>query len=392
MKIVIFGSYNGTSLGDTAILVGLIKSLERVLPNDRLEIRVVLAKDFDLISLAEKFHIKAKVKTYTWNAFSLPIFSQFEKAKFRLSGEKISGVSLKKALSDADMLLIGGGNLIMDLYSAWPPVLQKVCRLSKKMSIPYYFIGVGAGPISRLNSERLLADALSGAETVVFRDVGSKNYVKDRIDLPDSSVMPDLVFGIEVQNFEPPSSYPDDILLLNLAGIYSANWPEKNAVYYRAYIEKMQVLIDYCSTGKEISGLRFFRSNSSDWVAEEDFLENNGGLRAFTNIDSSYSGVSLHELFEYAKSARYAVTTRLHAGLIAALCGCAVLPIAYQPKVRDVFEDLGICNSIDIDKFLSNGFDIDDASVQFRALERKTVFDKRDKIDRELLGIVSRHI
>jgi polysaccharide pyruvyl transferase WcaK-like protein len=56
--------------------------------------------------------------------------------------------------------------------------------------------------------------------------------------------------------------------------------------------------------------------------------------------------MTTREIILQLQSAKFAITTRLHAGLLAARVRTPIIAFAYQNKVRDVLTDLGLSNCV----------------------------------------------
>lgn len=346
MKIAIFGSYNGGSIGDTAILLGLTSSIFRVF-GDKVEITVIALGNLEINKEIGGLGIEQRVKEITANRifddslFGMGAFINKGWRFFKRLRDRppVNKNRIRKILNDSDVLLIGGGNLLMDLYRDWPKILKEVCDLSKDCSVPYYFIGVGAAPINTIHGKHDLLHSLKYAESVYFRDSTSKKYCEEHLGFSESFVGPDLAFGIEYTHFtQSDKKYS---LMLNLAAVYSERWPVKDLEKYNNYLSGMVVVVDRLVQSLGVNELIVFNTNHPlDEFASEDFIKKYmHSSRSQIPLKFIKGKSTVSGLLAICSKAKFSLVTRLHAGIISSISGCYVFAIEYQPKVRDVLEN-----------------------------------------------------
>jgi polysaccharide pyruvyl transferase WcaK-like protein len=376
-KIAIFGSYNSSSIGDTAILVGLIASLVRVF-GETISIKVLVAKKLNIDAELKQLNIGAKVSEHVIFDRS-PDSGSFTEKISRISHRvvrKISGSSVvkknktKSLLRDSDILLIGGGNLIMDLYPAWPLILRDVCESAKKANIPYGFAGIGAGPIQNEPGKSIFTRCLNEAEFVSFRDEHSKRLCEEVLGFSKSMVGPDLALGISLP--ENVFSNIRDSVFVNVAAVYSERWPIKDVSKFELYIENICELLILLLQKTNIKHIFLFNTNYPlDDLASLKLMGLLGEKRLGFKVHYLEGKRSVGELLGFLSRAKLALVTRLHAGILAELAGSDLVAVSYQPKVEDVlsayFPGARIVN---IDKLLLGQFDdLDDFYLREDTIE-----------------------
>ncbi|MBF7052531.1 polysaccharide pyruvyl transferase family protein [Halomonas sp. KAO] len=349
MKVAIFGSYNGGSIGDTAILLGLISSVFRVLGDD-VEITVLALGTLGINSELEELGGRQRVKRVKEVAIYRKVdYSFLGVEKFlnkgwrvlrRLRGRvQVNERRIRSVLNNSDVLLVGGGNLVMDLYKNWPKLLKLVCSVSKDVGVPYSFIGVGSAPINTLQGKNDLLYSLKSAKSVYFRDLTSKKYTEDHLGFEKSAVGPDLAFGIDSPQLTQADK--ENVLMLNLAAVYSRQWPVKDPDKYDNYLSNMVVVVDRLVESLSIKELVIFNTNYPlDETAAEDFIKK---YKSSSNLSVSLNFIrgrnTVSRLLDICSKAKFSLVTRLHAGIISKISGAHVLAIEYQPKVKDVLEN-----------------------------------------------------
>lgn len=320
MKVSIFGSYNGSSIGDTAILLGLISSIFRVLGDD-VEITVITFGSIGINEELAELGIKKRVKEISANR-GFPDYSYGIGELLNRSWRYVKRIQRKSILNEgrvreglrgSDILLIGGGNLVMDLYESWPRALMSVCNVSNNLHIPYGFIGVGSAPINTAQGKKNLLASLELSSGVCFRDSASKEYCAEHLKFYRSSVGPDLAFGIECPSVTQTDKA--DVLLVNLAGVYSECWPVKDQDKYSAYLSNMVDVVDRLVESLSIKELVVFNTNYPlDEIASEDFLNKyRDSSRAPVPLSLVRGRHTVASLLRICSQAKYSLVTRLHA-------------------------------------------------------------------------------
>ncbi len=387
MNIVIFGSYNGRSIGDTAILLGLISAIFRIW-GDKVEVTVLAMGCIGVNEELEGLGVKSRVK-------EIPVYRKLPEFPCgvgallnkgwrylkRLQGKPaLNEGEIRRILQSADLLMVGGGNLLMDLYPAWPEILKLVCDLSKGLSVPYYFIGVGAAPINTEDGKRDLLYCLESSSGVYFRDVKSKIYCEEVLGFSNSYVGPDLAFGLEVSGLNEINK--DDLLMVNLAAVYGNRWPVKDVHKYSTYLLNMVGVVDRLVEFLGVKELVIFNTNYPlDEFASDEFAklytENSRTPRPVNFVKGRNS---VANLLNACSKAKYSLVTRLHAGILSKIAGAHVYAIEYQPKVRDVLQGQtsntiveSFDSVLDGTAFRSVNHDLNSLEPEMKCLDRSEV-------------------
>lgn len=400
MNVVIFGSYNGGSIGDTAILLGLISALHRVC-GAKVSVSVLSMGEIGIQAELDALEVPCTVR-------EVPVYKAWhdDRSKFgkminrgwrglkRFSGQAaLNRSAIRRELASADLLLVGGGNLVMDLFPRWPTMLSYVCDLAVEAEVPYHLLGVGAAPIDTDTGRTELLRVLNNADSVTFRDSVSRTYCEQVLAFTDGDTGPDLAFGIKPVTAE--DTRKADQLMLNLAALYSPAWPEQDPALFKRYIDQyLSLTLDLCSR-LNIEQVAIFNSNYP-----LDQLAVNAFCREFERLDPQSVKLSVMngrykvaDLITACSEARYALVTRLHAGILSKISGARLFAIAYQPKVRDVLEHQ-TCHSqvVTLEDFLAGSALKAFSSIDFTSPtpgsepEPKVTF--RD-VDRLILSITS---
>lgn len=145
MSIVLLSGYYGYgNTGDEAVLDGLLAGLREALPAVH---PVVLSGD---PATTRALHHVEAVPRSGW-------------------------VSLRRALSKADVLVSGGGSLLQDVTSWRSPLYYLgVIALAQRMHVPVAFLAQGVGPLNRPLIRRLTRRVLDRVKAISVRDKESE--------------------------------------------------------------------------------------------------------------------------------------------------------------------------------------------------------------------------
>lgn len=154
MKVCIIGWYGTETMGDRAILDGILSVLNEI---DKESI-VAIGSLFPFYSertLYEEREVLRRTSPY----MQFRIFNSKEKQ------------SCRKEISETDLVIMGGGP-IMDLEELF--IVKNCFRLAKKNRIPAVIMGCGLGPINKRDYIHCIKDIFDLSTAIAFRDNKSK--------------------------------------------------------------------------------------------------------------------------------------------------------------------------------------------------------------------------
>jgi polysaccharide pyruvyl transferase WcaK-like protein len=356
-KLSIFGSYNQNSLGDKAILISLLDLLFS-------ECKQPL---FIYIISFDKETILDEVSQYEWSK-NISIISLSSEKK---SSEKhaINISSLKKIFdhlpnifqdfvktvwyskniirsnlpSDSSGLIIGGGNLLMDLFPSWPSRVYLLSRIFYTAELPVTFAGVGAFPIKTRIGKFLLRESVRKAALVFVRDQKTKDYLVHNWNISAQS-HPDFALSFPLDKVKVSKQNKTRNIAINFAPVYSKWWPYKDEKKYTHFLDGISnCLYEYYVCTNPKPSFWFYETNLSDQAGTEELISHILDLGIpKENINYERKILSSREIVEKLSLMQFAIVTRLHAGLLALRMETPTIAIVYQPKVRDVLNNIGL--------------------------------------------------
>lgn len=174
MKICILGWYGTETIGDRAILAGIISLLKNSFNN----IEINLGSLYPFYSKRMLNEDKQLYKILTKTEININLFNSMSK------------VELRRNIDNSDIVIIGGGPL-MDLGELF--ILKYAFKYAEKNNKRRYIYGCGIGPLFKEKYIKCVLDIINLSNKIILRDSVSKEYL---IELADR-----FNFNISEKNF-----------------------------------------------------------------------------------------------------------------------------------------------------------------------------------------------
>ncbi len=364
-NIGIFGSYNAVSQGDLALLEGILHQWQRA----QVAVRFTVFA-FDPAFVRDSLRASSWSETTVVPAHPLaprppradaaqPATKASSEPPRRLPAWVYDSVLLtrysafwrqqRKRLQTLDILLIGGGGLLVDLYPRWPIYPLVYAGLARSVGVPVMFYGVGAGPINTARGRRYLTWALRLSQGVTVRDAPSLQVVRALGRVPPVSLAADPALALPPvgPGAAPRALCPTSPCVgINALPLFRpGHWPIADAVRYRRYVRRMAILIADLLEQHEMATIVLLSTNCpKDWVALRE-IRRQLPARLASRV-TLLADCRLETLRAQMASLDLVVGTRLHTALLAAVEGTPIVGLAYQPKVAAFFEALGLAEAL----------------------------------------------
>lgn len=321
MKIGIVGNYGNNNQGDEAILGGIITQLERTFALKREDILV--------------FTNNSKHAKDLYGVSTAPLFIDKKTDIMKFISTCIHHRSIIKEL---DVLLIGGGGILMDLYRSNPFVYGMYGLLVKWTKTPAFIFGAGAGPINTRIGRLFIRMIGNAVQHVLVRDQASKALlasigVKKPID-----VVLDPAFYLEEPGCKQKEHAGLQIGVTAVpyySGIY---WPEEDQHIYNAYVRGMANNLDMLMNKQSDAVIHFFSTRfPEDKQAAED-IQSLMKHRSRTLVYQE--NLNHQEVYAALSEQDLVIGTRLHSLILALTAKTPVIAVSYHHKVTDVMDAL----------------------------------------------------
>ena len=243
---------------------------------------------------------------------------------------------LEKEIQNVDIVILAGGNMLMDMTPSWPTIFEYYSSLARKYKKDLNIIYVGVGPIYYRESKKIYRKALKNAKRITVRDHMSKEICRDLINDIVIVETADPVFSL-------PIDWEDDRIYNINKGNSEANFKIGICVLanycfsteqkYRDYLEGLCKLI--CSLSmlspKKIE-YNLFSTEIADYVSVK-ILQDKLYLYNCDNTRIIYIN-TVDELVELYKKLNFLIGGRMHSLIFAQKCLLPYIGIVWQNKIK----------------------------------------------------------
>lgn len=292
--VVISGYYGFDNLGDEALLASIIRALRDKVPE--LNIVVLSAKPEKTCSL---YDVEAVDR---WNP-----------------------LAVVKALKSADLLISGGGSLLQDVTGRMTiPYYVGVVWLAKMLKTPVMLYAQGIGPVNGSFGRFLVRWIINKTDSITLRDSASARLLREiGVCRPPVEITADPVFGWCGGDREiSPSEKPR-------VGIFVREW--KGIPAYKIAVAG---LADYlCDNGREAVFIPMQFPADIAPIYEIAGMMKHQPVIIERDMDFS-------RLIGLVNAMDLVIGMRLHALIIATLCGVPMVGLSYDPKVSEFLESI----------------------------------------------------
>jgi len=245
-----------------------------------------------------------------------------------------------------DLVLFGGGALLMDNNWSFPLALLNFSRAVRAAGRPYACIGCSTGSHYSAMSKRWLREFLANCQYIALRDEKSRESLK-LIDDYVTDVFVDS--ALTVSRIYPPA--PRTVgrgrkLGLN---VMSRVWhPRLNASVYGRYIEAVEGFIEAVDEGGAGPWDRielFVTGEPADLEVASAVADKARARCRRVAIDIRPLPATLEALCMVMADLDLVVATRMHAGILGKSYGRPLVAIEWDGKIRGFCELLGIEDS-----------------------------------------------
>ncbi|KYG59429.1 polysaccharide pyruvyl transferase family protein [Planococcus maritimus] len=252
-------------------------------------------------------------------------------------------ISIKKHISETDVVVIGGGHLLIDNYLNFPTAIDNIVKEAKIQGIPVIFAFVGAkGPWSKTAKE-LLTSALEYATYIVVRDRDSKEFllsINKNLNEKLVAISDPALFVKEIIGVSSEEKVKTNIGL----GIMDPNeirrhsnlrWSRRKSALWWSELAKNLV-----SKGYQVS--IFTNGAATDNGFVEYFIKKE--LKDVQEVDYCEYPTTHVMLLNSIKKQDIIIAQRLHACLPAISLGKITFGLAWDRKLENILKELDLAD------------------------------------------------
>ncbi len=330
-KIVIAGAAGFSNIGDDAILISMLEGLKKEIGE----------AEFSVIG----------------GNLDLPISKDVQRIVHT------DEAKIFQAISQADLVIVGGGGLFYDCnfhlnvndffkgrhYGIL--FFLYLALLAKMLGKPVMLYGVGIGPLLLPSTRRLVSFVLNRMDVISLRDAESSMELKRlRVNSPEIAVTVDPAIGltpapkervVEILR-EKKISLEKPLIGINVRpwyhyhGFRSHRMQEKHNWYKRTMVRVADFLVQKFDS--EIIFLPMQRLYDDDHQLCRELVEEMRFKERAKILSDSYNP---HEIKGIVGRLDLVIGTRLHSAIFAASMGTPIIGIIYDGKVRSFLQLIG---------------------------------------------------
>lgn len=314
MKIGIVGNYGNDNNGDESILLSIIMQLEQVFNISRENITVF---SNNTQQTSEQYGVQSYPLYYKNKNLYKTFYNTYQ--------------SNKKYVSQFDLLIIGGGGILMDFYRREAHLYSTYALMAKSEKVPYIVYGCGAGPLDTLTGRLMIRFMCKNAVNVSVRDPESKSLLQKIGVKKDIKVIGDPAFTL----YNPKASHADQPkeVAVSCVPMYNANyWPFGDVEKYDRYVTGMAKNLDHLIEHQQVNITFFATKYPHDVYVTKDIQKKMKHQSNTKVIDENLKPLKLVELVSKYDAV---IGTRLHSLIISTCSTTPTIAISYHPKVTN---------------------------------------------------------
>lgn len=320
MKVLIIGWYGTETIGDRAILAGLIQLLTKELG----AIDLVLGSLFPFFSERTIYEDKETIKKTSYGSVNYSIIDTSNSSE------------LKKAVIDSDLVVMGGGPL-MDLSELY--MVDYAFKLAKKKHKKTAILGCGVGPLFHKHYRKTVLSIVENSDVTVLRDTFSKNNLEEIYrefskDFSESAVEvgfdPAVHYTYRVNEFIKPN-FDKEYISINLRSFPSEySLDEKKGIVNSKLETFVSSVAEYFpSTEILLTPMHYFHIGDDDRY----FLNEIKFKLGKENIHVQNEPLSLEETVRVYSNAKFNIGMRFHSVVLQTIVSGKNFILDYtQPK------------------------------------------------------------
>ena len=313
MRVGVIGNYGNENNGDEAILSGIISQLTNEFSLELSDITVFSNRPENTkkrhdVNVVPLIHKRGKL------SIPFTIFHSY------------------RTMRKLDLLIIGGGGLLMDLYKRDAPLYGTLAYLGKKAKCQVIVYGVGAGPLNTRVGKffvRLLVNCATG---IAVRDPKSKQLLESLGVKKSIKVTTDPAFALKTNIQKPSIPHIKRIGITAVPYFDKGYWPTEDKVLNRLYIEGMAHNLDKLLDEHDMT-LTFYATKYPEDV--EAARQIRAEMKHKEKTVLIEERLTPEDIINTSIEQDLVIGTRLHSLILSMVTTTPVVGIAYHHKVKD---------------------------------------------------------
>jgi polysaccharide pyruvyl transferase WcaK-like protein len=342
VRIVIAGEIYSPNLGDGLIfetmkyLYHRLDPLVEIIP---LDISGRTSWKADQTTAAYRLNLIAYAKRSASRLYTIINSTRLE-AQYRQSLRQ----RWRRILAEADMLVIGGGQLLMDDHLDFPLKLNKLTKLAVEKGLPVHISACGVGGRWSARGQHLIREVLSLAESISLRDRISIKRMERFFPGFSPRLTGDPAIWAAQLYEGPPANQPTKV------GLGVINIFDLNLHHRQPKLAHKQVVNFWLRFFEGLAGNGYpFELFTNGNLSDERFARLLAGLakdRLSLFVPQAQRPLTPAELVRQISWYRGVMAFRLHALLLAASYLIPCIGLGWDEKVGSLFEELQLSENV----------------------------------------------
>lgn len=319
MKIGIVGNYGNDNNGDEAILYSIIAQVKQQFD--------VKSEDITVFSnntqqTSERYGVQSYPLYYKRSNLYKTFFHTYK--------------SNKRYMDKFDLLIIGGGGILMDFYRREAQLYGAYAIMAKQAGVPYVVYGCGAGPLDTLTGKVMIRYMCKYAANVSVRDPESKELLRTIGVKRDIHVIGDPAFTM----FEKRDNHPAKPKRIGISAVpvHNANyWPSGDVDKYDDYVTSMANNLDVLVDEHDVD-ITFFATKYPQDVSVTKDIRNK--MKHAQRIEIIDRNLVPEDLLQVTSEMDVVIGTRLHSLILATDAQTPIIALSYHKKVTDFMRSI----------------------------------------------------
>jgi polysaccharide pyruvyl transferase WcaK-like protein len=273
-------------------------------------------------------------------------------------------LALVRAALRADLVTLGGGDLIREQADGKAPALNWLARIRVPLHLrkPTAILGISSGELWSAHVEQAVSRSLRRVSLVAARDQVSVDRLEALSGRPVVRMGDLALEAIEVPSTPVPRSGVPRIgvAVRDIVGRGRSVPDQATATLRQSLADALDRVVSETGARVELIPFRVRRKSAKDddrWAGESLAGAARTGA-AWVRHDRPVDAAAFAEL---AAGLDLVVAVRLHGAVLGAAAGCPVLGIAYDPKVTGFLTEIGVpeqalaldASSVDIEQAIA---------------------------------------
>lgn len=318
MKIGIVGNYGNNNNGDEAILAGII---EQVIAHYEIPSKDIVVFSNNPPQTANRFGVEAAPLYYKRSSAIMTAIETIRKNS-----------SIVRAL---DMLIIGGGGILMDFYNREAQLFGSYGYMAKRGKVPYIVYGCGAGPITSTMGKFFIKKLVNHSNSASVRDPKSKELLRKIGVRKEVGIVGDPSFALPSHVKEKSQDRIRKIGVTVVPYYNLAYWPEANDIKYDSYVQGMADNLDTLLEAKDVELSLFSTKYPHDVDVTVDVYNR---MKNQARVTVNKENLSPEQIIQISAEQDMLIGTRLHSVYLAVNAETPVMAISYHHKVADFMD------------------------------------------------------